>query len=90
MEIEAALSLHPAVYECLATGEPDQTLGQRIKVYVVPAPGCAPSQALLEELMAFHNDSCAGFQKIRELVFVDSLAHNANGKIIRGQFRNKD
>ncbi|MCI5498786.1 MAG: AMP-binding protein [Clostridiales bacterium] len=90
VEIEAALSLHPAVYECLATGEPDQNLGQRIKVYVVPAPGCAPSQALLEELMAFHNDSCAGFQKIRELVFVDSLAHNANGKIIRGQFRNKD
>ena len=90
VEIEEALSLHPAVYECLATGEPDQNLGQRIKVYVVPAPGHSPSQALAEELITFHNSRCAGFQKIRELVFVDSLAHNTNGKLIRGQFRNKD
>ncbi len=63
VEIEEALSLHPAVYECLATGEPDQNLGQRIKVYVVPAPGHSPSQALAEELITFHNSRCAGFQK---------------------------
>lgn len=87
VEIEEALTLHPAVYECLATGEPDPALGQRVKVYVALAPGYDPSPALMEELMAFHNDNCAGFKKIREMEFVSALAHNANGKLIRGQFR---
>lgn len=90
VEIEDALTLHPAVFECLATGEPDPDLGQRVKVYVALAPGYSPSQALMDELMAFHNDNCAGFKKIRELAFVDALAHNSNGKLIRGQFRTKD
>mgnify|MGYP000196474194 FL=1 len=84
VEIEDVLSLHPAVYECLAVGEPDPDLGQRVKVYVMLAPGYAPSQALEDELMAFHNNACAGFKKIRALEFVDALAHNANGKLIRG------
>ena len=90
VEIEDVLSLHPAVYECLAVGEPDPDLGQRVKVYVMLAPGYAPSQALEDELMAFHNNACAGFKKIRALEFVDALAHNANGKLIRGQFRPKN
>ena len=87
VEIEEALSRHPAVAECLATGEPDPDLGQKVKVYVTLAPGYAPSPALREALMAFHNEACAGFKKIRDLAFVPVLAHNANGKLIRGQFR---
>ena len=87
VEIEEALSRHPAVAECLATGEPDPDLGQKVKVYVTLAPGYAPSPALREALMAFHNEACAGFKKIRDLSFVPALAHNANGKLIRGQFR---
>lgn len=43
VEIEEALSRHPAVAECLATGEPDPDLGQKVKVYVTLAPGYAPS-----------------------------------------------
>lgn len=87
VEIEDALSRHLAVAECLAVGEPDPDLGQKVKVYVALAPGYAPSPALREELMAFHNQACAGFKKIRDLAFVPALAHNANGKLIRGQFR---
>ena len=87
VEIEDALSRHPAVAECLAVGEPDPDLGQKVKVYVALAPGYAPSPALREELMVFHNQACAGFKKIRDLAFVPALAHNANGKLIRGQFR---
>lgn len=90
VEIEGALSLHPAVYECLAVGVPDRDLGQRVKVYVKLAPGYAPGEALRDELMEFHNRQCAGFKKIRELAFVDGLARNANGKIVRGQFAGND
>ena len=87
MEIENALTLHPAVRECLAVGVPDRDMGQRVKVYVVPEEGYTPGEALEQELLAFHNDSCAGFKKIRELAFVPTLARNSNGKIIRSQFK---
>ena len=87
MEIEETVCLHPAVYECLAVGVPDRDIGQRVKVYVLLAPGYTASERLKEEIMAFHNDQSAGFKKIRDLAFVPKLAHNMNGKIIRGQFK---
>lgn len=90
VEIENALSLHPAVEDCLAVGEPDPDLGQKVKVYVTLAQGYTPSPQLEEELMTFHNASCAGFKKIRALEFVPHLARNSNGKLIRGQFRGKN
>lgn len=86
VEIEDALSLHPAVAECLAVGEPDPDLGQKVKVYVHLNQGYVPGDALRDELMAFHNDACTGFKKIRELEFVGPLRRNPNGKVIRGQF----
>ena len=90
VEIENDLSLHPAVEECMAVGEPDPALGQRVKVYVKLAAGYAPGPALEEELLSFYNDHCTGFKKIREMAFVDHLARNQNGKLIRSQFRSKD
>ena len=90
VEIENTLSLHPAVYESMAAGVPDRDLGQKVKVYVVLAEGYTESEALREELMTFHNEKCAGFKKIRELAFVPVLARNANGKIIRGQFKDRE
>ena len=54
---------------------------------MVPAPGYEGGEALRGELMAFHNQRCAGFKKLRELHFVDKLARNANGKVLRGQFK---
>ena len=87
VELEDILSLHPAVYECLVCGMPDRDLGEKITAYVVPGPGYEGSDALRDELMAFHNSRCAGFKKLRALHFVDKLARNANGKLLRGQFR---
>lgn len=86
VEIENALSHHPAVYECLVTGEEDRDLGQRICAYVRLAEGYAPSKALEEELLRFHNEDCSAYKKIRSLAFVTEIKRNANGKIIRDQF----
>ena len=90
VELEDILSRHPAVYECLVCGQPDRDLGEKITAYVVPAAGYAPGEALAEELMAYHNARCAGFKKLRALHFVEKLARNANGKVIRGQFKKKE
>ncbi len=82
-EIENELSAHPAVYECLARGQEDAALGQRIEVLVHLQEGYEPTETLKETLLRFHNDRCAGFKKIRDLQFVDALPRNSNGKVIR-------
>lgn len=89
VELEDILSRHPAVYECLVCGQPDRALGEKITAYVVTVPGHTPDDNLREELMSFHNERCAGFKKLRELHFVDRLERNANGKVLRGQFKKK-
>ena len=86
LEIENALGRHPAVYECLVAGVEDRDLGQRICAYVHLVEGYSQSEALEAELMAFYNDTCTGYKKIRNLIFVPELRRNANGKIIRDQF----
>jgi acetyl-CoA synthetase len=85
-EIENELSHHPAVYECMAVGEVDEAVGQRIKVYVRLAEGFSPSEALKQELLHFHNDTCTGFKKVQTIEFVSEFTRNHNGKIIRTPF----
>ncbi|MBP1758895.1 MAG: acetyl-CoA synthetase [Firmicutes bacterium] len=86
LEIENALGQHPAVYECLVVGEEDRDLGQRICAYVHLGEGYTPGEELKAEIMAFYNDTCTGFKKIRAMTFVPELRRNANGKLMRNQF----
>lgn len=86
VEIEEALSHHPAVLESLVVGEEDRVLGQKIKAYICLRDGFSPSPELEAELLSFHNERCTGYKKIRALEFVSSFQRNANGKILRKQF----
>ena len=90
VELEEILCLHPAVRECLVAGLPDRDLGQRITAYVHLEAGWEESEALRQELTDFHNSRCAGYKKLRELRFVPALRRNANGKVLRGQFRESE
>lgn len=83
VELEGILCQHPAVAECLVEGIPDRELGEKIVASVKVARGHLPTAELAEELMAFHNSQCAGFKKIRGISFVNALARNANGKLVR-------
>jgi acetyl-CoA synthetase len=87
VELEERLAQHPAVRECLVWGQPDRDLGQRVTAYVVPNGGYVPGEELAQELLEYHNSRCAGFKKIREIHFVEGLKRNANGKVVRGQFK---
>jgi len=81
-EIESVLIKHPAVYECMVTGIPNEDMGMLIKAFVVPETGIEPSENLKNELMEFANSRLAGYMKIRQLEFADSLEKSTNGKII--------
>src|SRR5688500_1760080 len=49
-EVENALYAHPAVQECAVVGVPCDERGQRVKAFVVAAPGHEPGEDLAREL----------------------------------------
>lgn len=83
VELEGILSQHPAVRDCLVEGLPDRDMGERIEAQVALRRGFLPTAALKEEIIDFHNQRCAGFKKLRGLTFVNAIARNANGKVVR-------
>ena len=49
-EVETAVVAHPAVLEAAAVGIPDELKGEVLWVFVVPAPGVEPDEALRAEI----------------------------------------
>ena len=48
-EVEAAVKSHPAVYDALVVGVPDERWGQRVAAVVQPRPGTTPSLESVQE-----------------------------------------
>src|SRR6476646_3044384 len=63
-EVEAALKAHPAVFDALVVGVPDERWGQRVAAVVEMRPGMS---ATLEELDTHARDHIAGYKVPREL-----------------------
>lgn len=82
--VEAVLSTHPAVSECVVLGLPDERLGQRVVVAVVPAPGTEPT---LDELRAHVLGELDTVAAPRELILVDDLPLLGPGKPDRAELR---
>ncbi|HXQ20092.1 MAG TPA: acyl-CoA synthetase, partial [Candidatus Acidoferrales bacterium] len=67
-EVEGALKSHPAVFDALVVGVPDERWGSRVAAIVQPRPGTRPT---LEELAAHCRAHIAGFKIPRELHLVE-------------------
>jgi len=81
-EIEFACSAHPKVAAALAVGRPDERLGQRIHVLVVPRePGLSPA-----ELRAFLRERLDRHKQPDVLYFARELPSGRTGKADRGRF----
>ena len=79
-EIEDLLAAHDQVTEVAVVGVDDTDFGQRLKAYVVPAPGVELSEA---EIKAHVKDNLAGYKVPREVIFLEELPRNATGKILK-------
>jgi acyl-CoA synthetase (AMP-forming)/AMP-acid ligase II len=79
-QVEDLLTAHSAVGETAVVGMPDETMGERVCCYLVPASGAGP--LTLEEIKDYLLGEGLAVQKVPErLEIVDSLPATATGKI---------
>jgi fatty-acyl-CoA synthase len=77
-EIESVLHDHPAVAEAAVIGRPDSVWQEVPVAYVVKRPGMAVEA---DTLMHYAGQRLARFKIPHEFIFVESLPHNALGKV---------
>lgn len=80
VEVENRLFEHPSVVEVAVIGVPHETLGQQVKAYLVLKEG---QEVSAEEVHSFAGAALAGFKVPEHVEFVDSLPHNASGKVLK-------
>lgn len=76
-EVEAALKSHPAVFDAIVVGVPDERWGERVAAVVQPRPGFKPT---LKELDAHCRAQIAGYKVPRELHLVAEITRLPSGK----------
>ena len=82
-EVENALYSHPAVQECAVIGIPCPERGERVKAFVIPAPGHRPCEDLAKSLQDHVKATIAPYKYPRDLEFVETLPKTATGKLQR-------
>ena len=77
-EVESCLKAHPAIFDAIVVGVPDERWGERVVAIVSARPGVDPPQ--LEELADHCRESLAGYKVPRGLVVVDEVVRSPSGK----------
>ena len=82
-EVEAAVKAHPAVYDCLVVGVPDDTYGQAVAAVVELRPGQSVELTALRE---FLRASLSGYKLPRAMTLVPRIPRNPRqGAVPAGQ-----
>jgi len=76
-EVEQVLRRHPAVYDAVVVGTPDERFGERVTAVVQPRSGARPST---EELVAFAAQHLARYKLPKTTVLVDEMVRSPSGK----------
>ncbi len=76
-EVEQAIKAHPAVYDSLVVGLPDEKFGQSVAAVVQVREG---EELTLEGLREFLRSHLSGYKLPRALTIVDEIPRNATGK----------
>ncbi|HEY8526157.1 MAG TPA: acyl-CoA synthetase [Acidimicrobiales bacterium] len=76
-EVEGVLKAHPAVFDTLVVGVPDERWGQRVAAVVQPRPGATVTLAELDEHCRAR---LAAYKVPRQLTVVDAITRSPSGK----------
>lgn len=86
IEVEAALTAHPAVAEAAVVAAPDPDWGETPVAFVVPAAGAA---VMPDDLRVFLRDRLSHFKVPTRFIAVDDLPRTASGKIRKALLRER-
>ncbi|CAL5038272.1 unnamed protein product [Urochloa decumbens] len=81
VEVEAALSAHPAVAEAAVVGRPDEYWGETPCAFVKLRDGAAGESVGAEEVIAFCRARLPRYMAPRTVAFVAELPKTATGKV---------
>lgn len=84
VEIEKVLQDHPAVFEVVVIGVPDDKWGEVPKALVVLSPGHQVSEA---ELIEYVKESLASYKAPKSIEFVSEFPKGGTGKILKQELR---
>ncbi len=84
-ELEGLIMMHPAVAEVAVVGQPDETLGERVAVFVALAPDATLG---LDELVQFLRErKIASFKLPEHLEVLPALPRNPVGKLLKREMK---
>ncbi|MDN5739034.1 MAG: AMP-binding protein, partial [Brevibacterium aurantiacum] len=87
VEIEQAISSHPAVLEVAVIGVPDDKWGERPKAFIIVREGSAVTEA---EVIDHVRTQIAKYKAPREVEIVEALPKTSTGKIQKFELRNQE
>ncbi len=76
-EVEEVVKLHPAVYDCLVVGVPDERFGEAVTAVASLRPGATTTP---EEILAIARGKLSHFKLPKRILLVDAVQRAANGK----------
>lgn len=79
-DVEEVLFENEKIQDCVVAGVPDETMGEKVKAYIVLKKGCA---ATSEEITGFCKGRMAKYKVPKKVEFRESLPKNAVGKMLR-------
>jgi acyl-CoA synthetase (AMP-forming)/AMP-acid ligase II len=86
VEVERAITLHPAVAQCAVVGVPDPVWGERVHAVLVLQPG---AELDIEALRDHCRQHIAGYKMPRSLEFRDAVPLSGPGKILKRVLRDE-
>jgi acyl-CoA synthetase (AMP-forming)/AMP-acid ligase II len=86
VEVEEALSQHPAVDQVAVIGVADDRWGETVKALIVLRAG---EVASADELVAFARKRIASYKLPRIVEFVDDLPRTPSGKVLKRELRER-
>jgi acyl-CoA synthetase (AMP-forming)/AMP-acid ligase II len=87
-EVEAALELHPEIYEAAVFGIPSEEWGETVHAVIVPRPGSALADSRDAGTVVDHaRQHIAGFKVPRSISWMDELPKTGSGKILKRELR---
>lgn len=84
VEVENAISDHPAVAEVAVLGVPDPQWGETVKAVIVPRDGATIDA---KDIQTWVRERIAGFKVPRIIETADTLPRNALGKVVKSRLR---